>query len=144
MPENSTAELPELLYEELSIGLKFRPLEFVASPELVERYVAIVGDDNPLYTGAGDGDALVPPGLWGVWGRQAYLQDHAMPAGGVLAGEDLIFLEPLRVGQKLTVQAEVTELYIRKDRPRVVLEMTATDEDGRRCGLVRIHAIWPS
>jgi acyl dehydratase len=144
MPDQRATALPELLYEDLSVGLRFRPLEFVASAELVGRYAEIVGDDNPLYTDAGGDAPLVPPGLWGVWGRQAYLQDHAMPAGGVLAGEDLEFIAPLRVGQKLTVQAEVTELYIRKERPRVVLEMTATDEDGRRCGLVRIHAIWPS
>lgn len=143
MPEGRTAELPELLYRDLRIGMRFRPLEFVASPELVERYVEIVGDRNPLY-GSDGGDAVVPPGLWGVWGRQAYLQDHAMPAGGVLAGEELVFVEPLRVGQKLTVQAEVSDLYVRKERLRVDLEMTATDEDGRRCGIVRINAIWPS
>jgi hypothetical protein len=132
------ATLPLLLYEDLEVGRTFRPLEFDVTRELVDEYVGIVGDDNPLY------ENFAPPGLWGVWGRRAYLQDHEMPGGGVLAGEELVFVRPLEVGSSLTVVGEVTDLYERKGRPVVLLEMTARDEDGEVAGIVRITAIWPS
>jgi hypothetical protein len=132
------AELPLLLYEDLEVGRTFRPLRFTVTRELVDEYVAIVGDDNSLY------ERFAPPGLWGVWGRQAYLQDHEMPGGGVLAGEELVFVRPLEVGRSLEVTAAVTDLYERKGRPNVLLEMTARDEDGGVAGVVRITAIWPS
>ena len=67
-----------------------------------------------------------------------------MPGGGVLAGEELVFVRPLEVGRSLEVVAEVTDLSERKGRPNVGLEMTATDEEGELAGIVRITAIWPS
>jgi acyl dehydratase len=141
--------LPELNYDELEIGRSFRPLEFEITPELVRRYVEIVGDANSLYTdpeqarSRGLRACVAPPGLWGVWGRQAYLQDHAMPAGGVLAGEELVFVKPAYVGDTLTVQAEVADRFMRKDQPRVIIEITARGADGDVCGIVRITAVWP-
>ena len=141
--------LPELSYDELEVGRSFRPLAFEITPEMVRRYVEIVGDANRLYTDLeyarshGLHACVAPPGLWGVWGRQAYLQDHAMPAGGVLAGEELVFVKPAYVGDTLTVQAQVTDRFMRKDQPRAVLEITATGADGDVCGIVRITAVWP-
>lgn len=132
------ATMPLLLYKDLEVGRTFRPLKFTVSAELVAEYVAIVGVDNSLY------ERVAPPGLWGVWGRQAYLQDHEMPGGGVLAGEDLVFVRPLEIGRSLEVVAEVTDLYERKGRPNVLLEITARDEDGEVAGIVRITAVWPS
>ncbi len=44
----------------------------------------------------------------------------------------------------LEVTGEVTDLYERKGRPNVLLEMTARDEDGEVAGIVRITAIWPT
>jgi acyl dehydratase len=132
------ATMPLLLYKDLEVGRTFRPLRFSVTPELVAEYVAIVGDDNPLY------ERFAPPGLWGVWGRQSYLQDFEMPGGGVLAGEELVFVRPLEVGDSLDVVAEVTDLYERKGRPNVLIEITARDQSGEVAGIVRITAIWPS
>lgn len=143
-------EKPELKYEDLEVGRAFRRMRFAVTRELVDRYVAIVGDDNPLYAAAEaepDGTALpglTPPGLWGVWGRQSYLQDHRMPGGGVLAGEDLVFIKPVTVGQVLDIEARVVERYVRKGRGNVIFEVAATDDDGMLCGIVRITAVWPS
>lgn len=148
--EQAATTLPELKYEELETGRTFRPLLFEITPELVSRYVEIVGDSNRLYSDQdyaveeGMAKTVAPPGLWGVWGRQAYLQDHAMPAGGVLAGEDLVFIRPTYVGETLTVQARVSDRYLRRQQRRVVIEITATGdgpEDVR--GVVRITAVWP-
>lgn len=145
----ASATLPELTYDELEVGRSFRPLVFEITPAMVRRYVEVVGDGNRLYTdreyarSRGLRDCVAPPGLWGVWGRQAYLQDHSMPPGGVLAGEDLVFVKPAYVGDTLTVQARVTDRFMRREQPRVVIEITAAGSDGDVCGIVRITAVWP-
>jgi acyl dehydratase len=78
-----------------------------------------------------------------VWGRAAYLQDHRMPGGGVLAGEDVVYVKPARVGDVLSVQARVVDRYVKKERGRVLFETSAHDASGGLCGIVRISAIWP-
>lgn len=143
-----TTEKPPLLYDELEVGREFRPLVVNADAELVQRYLSTLSVDNELYrTAGGENTAhapVVPPGLWGVWGRAAYLVENAMPPGGVLAGEDLEYHAPLAIGQQVTIQARVTDRYVRKERPNVVFESVITDAAGTRCGAVRIIAIWPS
>lgn len=143
-------EKPPLRYQELEVGRQFRPLVIRADAELVSRYTDTLGIENPLYTepevaaAAGLSAPVVPPGLWGIWGRAAYLVENSMPGGGVLAGEDLEYLAPLTVGQDVTVQARVVDRYIRKERPNVVFESSVADASGKRCGVIRIIAIWPA
>ncbi len=147
---NEIADKPLLRHEELDVGREFRPLVVHADVELVSRYTETLGVDNGLYVDAAAASAagmeapVVPPGLWGIWGRAAYLVDHRMPPGGVLAGEDLEYIAPLVVGQDVTVQARVVDSYIRKGRPNVVFESTVSDAAGTTCGVVRIIAIWPA
>ena len=140
-------EKPPLVYDELEVGREFRPLVVTADAELVQRYLSTLSVDNALYRTARGEDMAdapcVPPGLWGVWGRAAYLVDNTMPPGGVLAGEDLEYDAPLAVGQQVTIRARVADRYVRKERPNVVFESVITDAAGTRCGAVRILAIWP-
>jgi acyl dehydratase len=145
----SETVLPELLYKDLEPGREFPPMEFRITEELVARYREAIGESSPLYESdaaardVGLEGRLAPVGLWGVWGRAAYLQDHQMPGGGVLAGEDVVYVRPARVGDVLAVQARVVERYVKNERRRVLFETTAHDQSGALCGVVRIAAIWP-
>lgn len=142
--------LPELRYDDLTPGREFRPIEFAITEEVVARYLEVVGEASTVYVSdeaaraAGLDGRLAPVGLWGVWGRAAYLQDHRMPGGGVLAGEDVVYVKPVGIGDVLTVQARVTDRYVKKERGRVLFETTARDRSDALCGIVRITAIWPS
>jgi acyl dehydratase len=142
-------EKPELLYDELQIGRKFPTLSFPISPELVGAYIKSVGDDNPIFfdnQAAIDQHlegAIAPPGVWGIWGRQSYLTAYRMPGGGVLAGQDMVYLRPVRVGDVLTVEAEVTARFQKGEKNFVTIESKASDTAGRLCGIVRVTAIWP-
>ena len=149
LPSGERAVLPDLLYEELQLGRKFSVLHFPITPELVRGYVRSVEDDNPIYSDEraaidqGLEGAIAPPGIWGIWGRQAYLTAYRMPAGGVLAGQDMVYLRPVRVGDALTVEAEVTARYEKGEKKFVTIESKAHDTAGRLCGTVRVTAIWP-
>ncbi len=142
-------EAPELTYADLPEGRQFPQMAYEITPELVASYVAATGDDNPAYTddakarSVGLTGRIAPPGLAGIWGRQAYLQGRRMPPGGILVGQDMAFMRPVRVGSVLMVQAEVLRRWERNGRRFVTLRSTARTADGERCGVVRITAIWP-
>ena len=144
------ADPPELVYDELVLGRRFATFRYALTPELVRAFVAATGDDNPVYTDAEAAGALgldspaAPPGLAGIWGRQAYLQEHRMPPGGILAGQDMVFSRPVAVGDTLHIQAEVTRRWERKGRRFVTITSTArAASSGEVCGIVRVTAIWP-
>lgn len=137
----SGGEKPELLYADLQQGRVFRPLEYRVSSELVAEFMDTVGDRNPLY--AGD-TQLAPPGLVAIYARASYLQDHGMPSGGILAKQEFEFHDAARIGDTLTVRAEVVERYLdTKGRKRVNFLIRAETEHGRPVSTTRLYAIWP-
>jgi len=141
---------PPLLLRDLRVGRTFRTLEFSVTPELVDAFCNAVGDENPLFRSveaarsAGYPTCVAPPGLAGIFGRQAYLGDYSMPAGGVLAGQTIEFHSPGFVGDQFRVDARVVDLLEKKGRPRVTIESTARRAAGEIVAVVRIVAMWPS
>ncbi|MFH1058392.1 MAG: MaoC family dehydratase [Pseudomonadota bacterium] len=139
MPETK----PELTFAELKLGRRFRPLPFAITPELVARYLAVVGDHHPLYQQPA-GQAIAPPGLAAVYARLSYLQDHTMPSGGVLAQQEFENQGLAKVGDVLEVQASVFEHYV-DDRGhlRVSFLIQARNQADQPVCRVRLFAIWP-
>jgi acyl dehydratase len=144
-----TAELPELLYEDLPLGKEFPVFEYPITRDLVEKFIHATNDDNPLYTDEelskkqGLLSALAPTGLAGIFGRLAYLQHHRMPPGGILAKQEMQFLGPFYVGDTLQVRARVTERFTKKERNFVTIESVAKRGENERVTVVRVTAIWP-
>ena len=143
------SELQELLYEDLQMGREFPVLEYLVTEELVRKFVSATRDDNPLYRDAdlcqkqGFAGTLAPTGLAGIFGRLSYLQNHRMPPGGILAKQEMEFLNPFYVGETLCIRARVTERYTRKERNYVTIESMAERPDGEHAAVVRVTAIWP-
>ena len=143
------SELQELLYEDLQMGREFPVLEYPVTEELVEKFISATRDENPLYRDAelckkeGLAGALAPTGLAGIFGRLSYLQHHRMPPGGILAKQEMEFLNPFYVGESLRIQARVIERYTRKERNYVTIESVAERPDGEKAAVVRVTAIWP-
>ncbi len=143
-------EKPELVFSDLEGGRVFRSLSYAVTRELVAAYVDTVGDRNPLYQdpeaakAAGLEANIAPPGLAAIYSRLSYLQDHAMPSGGVLAKQEFEFHRPIPVGETLTVTACVSESYVdKKDRKRVNFQIEAANQNGDTVTLTRLYAIWP-
>jgi len=147
--EGTMDDLPELLYEDLTIGKEFPVFEYSITTELVSAFVRATGDDNPLYKdetlckGQGFQGVLAPSGLAGIFGRLSYLQHRRMPPGGVLARQDMEFYGPFYVGETLKVKARVVDRFTKNERRFVVIESEAESPEGRKVALVRVMAIWP-
>jgi acyl dehydratase len=141
---------PELVFSDLPIGRTFRPLAYPVTKGLVREYMETVGDHHPLYLDerrANEGPLeapIAPPGLAAIYARLSYLQDHAMPSGGVLAKQEFEFTGPIRVGDTLRVGAKVIESYLdEKERKRVTFLIEAENQKGDPISTVRLFAIWP-
>lgn len=141
--------LPPLPYASLYAGREFDTQPFAVTPELVRAYVALTGDDNPLYSdaraarAAGLDGPVMPPGLAGVWARRSYLARNRMLPGGVMAGQQLAFTAAVPVGETLTLSARVVEHEPDDPRRRVLLACEAHTAAGTRAGAVTIDARWP-
>ena len=140
---------PPLRFSDLAPGRELGPIPFETSSRLVERYVAITGNDDPLFRdaaaarAAGLAGPVLPPGLAGVWARQSYLGSHRMLPGGVMAGQDVELLAAALVGAPLRLAARVAAVDPADPRRRVVLHCTARDPAGVLVGRVSIDARWP-
>lgn len=144
-----TDELPPLRFRDLHAGMRLGPSTHIVGPDEVAAYVAVTGDDNPMYRdaaaarAAGLNGPIVPPGLVGVWARSAYLAHHRMLPGGVMAGQDIELFGPVPVGTPVELLAEVEVVDLGHPRRRVVLRSEAHGPSGL-VARVRIDARWPS
>lgn len=140
---------PPLLLRDLDLGREFNPLTFPITGALVDAFCDATGETNPLFLDAGAARAagfaarVAPPGLAGIFGRQAYLRDYAMPPGGVLAGQSIDFHGPAFVGDTLEVRAKVVARDEHKGRPRVTIQSVARRPGGEAVATVRVVALWP-
>lgn len=142
--ETNTREKPDLVFTDLTLGREFRALEYRVTLELVQEFTEVVGDNHPMYKQCEPGMALAPPGLAAIYARTSYLQDHSMPSGGVLAKQEFEFLNPIKIGDTLTVNAKVTESFIdEKGRKRVTFLINARNQKGVSISEVTLYAIWP-
>jgi acyl dehydratase len=149
-PEKNDSGKRELVFKDLETGRVFRPLVYPVTEELVKDYMETMGDANPLYhddeaaKAAGLEATTGPPGLAAIYSRLSYLQDHAMPSGGVLAKQEFVFHAPFPIGKSLTVTARVAESYEdEKGRKRVNFLIEAKDHTGDSVSMTTLYAIWP-
>lgn len=129
----------ELVFADLPQGRTFRPLEYPVTQKLIQEFIETVGDHHPLYL-----SDLAPPGLAAIYARLSYLQDQAMPSGGVLARQEFEFHGPIRIGDTLKVEAQVVESSLdEKERKRVTFLIRAANQKGEPISTIRLYAIWP-
>ena len=137
-----TDEKPELLFSDLQVGRSFRPLAYKVTKQLVDEFMDTVGDRNSLYSA--EESSIAPPGFAAIYARLSYLQDHTMPAGGVLAKQEFEFHNSIRVGETIYIAAKVIESCLdEKQRKRVTFFIEAKDKDNALISVIRLYAIWP-
>ena len=91
--------------------------------EKITDFCTAVGDLNPLYldpaaAAAGPyGGIIAPPWFAASIRRGENSRDQAIfPSGGLMAGIDLEFKEPIRPGDSISVKTEVKESYEKTGR----------------------------
>jgi acyl dehydratase len=118
---------------DLAVGDQQAPLEFVVTPELNEQYVYAEEDYHPRYLTEGPwGKPLAHPGFVINMTTRARSPSFKLPPGwsSIHARCELRWFQPARVGDKLTVNWTVVDLYERKNRPYQAVEAVVTNERG--------------
>lgn len=128
MPERKPANA-------LAVGDELEPFEFVVTPELNEQYLYAEEDYHPRYWREADaGPPMVHPGLLLNMSNNTRSPSYfLLPGwGGLHAGEEAFFVNPARVGKKLTVTWKIIDTYAKRGKPYQKIDTWIVDEDGVR------------
>ncbi len=117
-------------YDSAQAGEELGSYEYLLTREMVDRYREAVDDPDAVFaTIAVKHDAT------------AFLMVYDDPTGNVLAGNQVEFFNEPIPGKRIRVTASLADKYYRRDRPYIVLEATAEDEDGRLLERVRAYQL---
>jgi hypothetical protein len=120
----------EFNFEKAEIGEDLGSYEYVLRQESVDSYRASVEDPDAPFVTIGikhDTTAL-----------EMAFDDQV---GGILARSEVEFYNAPVAGKKIFVTARIADKYWRRDKPYLVTEATATDEDGRLLEIVRSYEV---
>lgn len=109
----------------LAKGHQVRPTTFELSPQWVREYAAAVEDEA---IGTLDGD-LVPPMAVAALAVCSLLGEGQLPPGAIHLGQEMAFLRPLRVGERLTVQARIASRGERQGWVLTGINLNVEDEN---------------
>ena len=108
-----------LEYDKLEIGEELGSYEYVLTQEMLDNYRQSIDDPDaafPTLAVKHDGTAL----------NMVYNDT----TGGVNAGNEVECFNPPVPGKKVFVKGRIADKYLRRDKPYLVIEATAVDEDG--------------
>tara|TARA_B100000315_G_scaffold252358_1_gene288986 strand:+ start:570 stop:995 length:426 start_codon:yes stop_codon:yes gene_type:complete len=115
-------------YQSAEIGEDLGSYEYVLSRETLDGFRQAVEDpDAPFPTIAVKHDLT------------AFFMAYEDNTGGVNAGTEVEFFNPPLPGKKIKVTARISDKYSRRDKPYLVTEARAVDEDGRLLEITRTY-----
>ena len=115
-------------YDKIEIGEELGSYEYVLTQEMLDNFRRSVEDpDAPFPTLAVKHDAT------------AFAMVYEDNTGGVNAGNEVEFFNPPIPGKTVRVTGRVANKYLRRDKPYLVIEATAVDEDGRLLEKLRTY-----
>ena len=124
----ASAQLKQFEYDKVEIGEDLGSYEYVLTPEMVDNFRRSVDDpDAPFPTLAVKHDAT------------AFALAYEDNTGGVNAGNEVEFFNPPIPGKRIRVTGRVADKYRQRDKPYLVIEATAIDEDGRLLERLRTY-----
>jgi 3-hydroxybutyryl-CoA dehydratase len=135
--------------DEMEVGHTFSPLVFPVDEELIAMYVDTVDDRDPLHRDyscawrAGYQGVVAPPTISALYVLKAYRTDWPPPRGGVHLRQRFKFHRSIVAGDVLTVQARVTDKYVKKGKQFLVIESTAQNERGEPVVWSESTSFWP-
>ena len=115
---------------EAKVGEEFGTVEYVVTPEMVERFEK--GVDNPAVwlDPPSNRGARLNPTVCDRDGSRVYQTKYVPPLGILHAKQEYEYLNPPRVGKKVRVKGKVVDRYVKKEREYTVVESVSVDEDG--------------
>ena len=121
-------QLKPYVYDEIEIGEELGSYEYVLTQEMLDNFRASVQDPDACF-----------PTLAVKHDATALNMVYDDQIGGVNAGNEVEFFNPPIVGKKILVTGRIHDKYLRRDKPYMVIEATAVDEDGRMLERLRTY-----
>jgi hypothetical protein len=124
--ETAMADEQNWLWERVRIGEELDPFEYVVTHEMLERYREIVENPGACY-----------PTVAGRHALRAFVQRYGKQTLMNVGAEAEYFgaVVPEKV---IRVTARITDKYMRRDKPYIIVEAKAQDEDGRLIEVSRL------
>ena len=110
----------EFDYESSKIGEELESYDYVLSRETLDNFRQAVDDPDALF-----------PTIAVKHDATAFALAYQDNTGGINAGNEVEFFNPPVPGKKITITGRISNKYLRRDKPYLVIEATAIDEDGR-------------
>ncbi|MYC29649.1 MAG: MaoC family dehydratase [Chloroflexi bacterium] len=121
-------QLKPFKYDDVQIGEELGSYEYVLTQEMLDSFRASVQDPDACF-----------PTLAVKHDATALNMVYDDQVGGVNAGNEVEFFNPPIVGKKIFVKGRIHDKYLRRDKPYMVIEATAVDEDGRMLERLRTY-----
>lgn len=132
-----TPALTNIPFDDLEVGRRHGPYDERVSADLCARLSGSIGERAAV--------TQTPPAVFPVLFLKALRRSMGgIPAGSVLAKQELEFHGELPVDSTASVSIWIGETYIRRDRPFVVFEFDIRDERGAQVLTGRKVIVWPT
>ena len=125
-------EIKQFDYDKLEIGEELGTYEYMLTPEMLDNFRTAVNDPDASF-----------PTLAVKHDATAFAMVYEDNTGGVNAGNEVEFFNPPIPGKTIRVTGRVADKYLRRDKPYMVIEATAVDEDGRLLEKLRTYQMKP-
>ena len=125
--------LSNYTFDEISIGQTASYTKTIEESD-IQLFAAVSGDVNPVHLDADFaattqfGERIAHGRLTGAFISAALAMELPGP-GTIYLGQSLSFRRPVKIGDQITVELEVTEK--KEDKKFVTLECTALNQDGK-------------
>ncbi len=137
MSDHPPPALTDVAYDDLEVGKVLGPFSEPVSAALAARLAGPIGEPQEV--------ALAPPAVFPVLFLKALRRAMGgIPAGAVLAKQELEFHAELPVDSEVSITTWVSEKYVRRDRPYVVIDFDIRDESEAQVLTGRKIILWPS
>jgi hypothetical protein len=136
MTEEAPA-LSNVAYDDLEVDHVLGPYTEHVSESLASALAGPIGRPQPTKT--------VPPAVFPVLFLKALRRSMGgIPAGSVLAKQELEFHAELPVDSTVAITTWISEKYLRRERPFVVIEFDVRDEQDVQVLTGRKIIVWPT
>ena len=115
-------------YDKIEIGEELGSYEYTLTQDMLDNFRASINDPDAVF-----------PTLAVKHDATAFAMVYEDNTGGVNAGNEVEFFNPPIPGKKIRVTGRIADKYLRRDKPYMVIEATAVDEDGRLLEKLRTY-----
>jgi acyl dehydratase len=126
--------------KEVYVGRDFGGMTYDITPDLVAKFVAGTGDDNPWYRDKSPLGGPIAPAL--ILHSAVYRNlEWYLPNiyGNLHARQEWDLFAPVMVGERLTTRSVIIDRYIKRDREYVVNEVLVGNAGGQIVSRSRTH-----